>query len=180
MKALSEIVRDEAGVKVLSFGCSSGEEVLDIRQYYRHATVFGTDLNRKSLKKAQRLLRGTGVQLFVSTDENIQEHGPYTLIMACSVFIRHPEDTHTDDISTLYPFEVFERGICRLFENTIVGGYLLIHNADYRVTDTRVGPRLRPVRHGELVQNPRVPLFARTGRKLGVTGYDEQLFRRES
>lgn len=53
MKALSEIVPDEGRAKVLSFGCSTGEEVLDIRQYYRQAKVFGTDLNRKSLKKGE-------------------------------------------------------------------------------------------------------------------------------
>jgi hypothetical protein len=180
MQALARIVPDRVGARVLSFGCSTGEEVLDLREHYRQARVFGTDLNRASLRKAEERLKDSGVGLFQSTYDNLQRYGPFDLILACSVFLRHPEDTHADDLSKLYPFEAFEKGVCRLFDNTLPGGFLLIHNTNYRVGDTRLGALLTPVRHPDIVQNPRVPLFNPNGRKLGVTGYDEQLFRRES
>lgn len=180
MQALAEVVPDRPGLRVLSFGCSTGEEVLDLREHYRHAKVFGTELNRTSLRKAEERLKEADAILFHSTYDNLQRYGPYNLILACSVFLRHPEDTHAEDLSKLYPFEAFERGVCRLFDNTLPGGFLLIHNTNYRVSETRLGAFLTPVHHPDIVQNPRVPLFDPSGRKLPVTGYDEQLFRRES
>lgn len=179
VQAISEIVPDGDKKKVLSYGCSTGEELVELRQKYHRAQLFGTDLNRTSLRKAKTTLADCAVELFVSTEADLRRYGPYDLIVACSVFIRHPEDTHTDDLSRLYPFRVFEKGILRLFENIKPGGLMCIHNANYRVMDTDLAASLRAIRHPDVAQSPNVPLFASSGRKLSPAPYEDQLFLRE-
>jgi hypothetical protein len=177
--SLREIFPDRTNAKLLSFGCSTGEELLDLAQYYPQATLFGTDINRARLRQAQRLVPRSKSRLFFASAHNLQKYGPFDLIVACSVFIRHPEDTHTDDLSSIYPFSVFEKGIRQLFENVRIGGLLLIYNANYCVMSTSVANRLSVVLHHDILQQAQVPLFGVDGRKLPHSAYAQQLFRRD-
>ena len=178
LQALATLVPDARDLKILSFGCSTGEELQDLRRYYPTATLLGTDLNRASLREAQTKAVACRAALFASTDEGLRQHGPFNLIVACSVFIRHPEDTLTDDLRAMYPLESFSKGVTRLFDNLVVGGHMLIHNANYRVMDTRLAPCLEVVRHDHVVQSSQVPLFESNGKKSTILRYEDQLFRR--
>jgi SAM-dependent methyltransferase len=174
--ALKELFPEFETASILSYGCSTGEEVADLLRLYPRASVHGTDLHRRRLKQAKKLILDRRAAFFLSNETELARHGPYDLIVACSVFIRHPEGLHTDNLSKLYPFPVFERGIGRLLRCLRPGGGLLIYNANYRVMDTRWGASLRVVRHPDIAQSPNIPLFSRDGTKAPPSRYDEQLF----
>jgi len=176
LNALASIVPDNEGLKVLSCGCSTGEEVVDLLDHYRRGFVYGTDLHRGRLRRARKQV-GNRATLFVSSEALLRYHGPFDLIIACSVFLRHPEDTHTENLSLIYPFSQFEDGIHSLCSAVHSGGYLLIHNSNYRVMDTVLASRLEPICHPVITQNPNVPCFGRDGKKTQQGHMHEQLFR---
>ena len=175
-QALVAMVPDCASLKVLSFGCSTGEEVLDLLVHYRQGRVFGTDAHRGRLAMAQARI-GEAAILFRSSAANMSQHGPFDLIVACSVFIRHPEDTHTEDLGRIYPFVQFEEGLRMLYGATRPGGHILIHNSNYDVMDTSLKKGLTPVSHPAIFQNAEIPCFDRSGRKLPGVLRGPELFR---
>lgn len=176
LQALVEMVPDRASLKVLSFGSSTGEEVLDLLVHYRQGRVFGTDAHRGRLAVARKRI-GDAATLFRSSAANLSRHGPFDLIVACSVFIKHPEDTHTEDLGRIYPFVQFEEGIRLLCAVIRPGGHILIHNSNYDAMDTSLGEVLTPKSHPAIFQNPEIPCFDRSGRKLPGVLRGPELFR---
>ena len=178
-RAIQEIITDETNTKLLSFGCSTGEEVADLLFYLKKTHIYGTDINRQRLNKAKTLVNNTRVKFFRSSPENLKENGPFDMILACSVFIRHPEDTHTNDLNRIYPFSAFEQGIRLLVENLKFRGLLVIQNANYRVLDTDIAGSLKCLQHPNVIQSSNIPLFDKNGHRLPSSKYNEQIFQLE-
>ncbi len=42
-------------LKILSYGCSTGEEVLTLRRYFPNAHIIGADINKHSLARCRKL-----------------------------------------------------------------------------------------------------------------------------
>ena len=42
-------------IKILSYGCSTGEEVLTLRNYFPNAHIIGAEINKHSLAKCRQL-----------------------------------------------------------------------------------------------------------------------------
>jgi len=42
---VSQLLSDLSAPKILSFGCSTGEEVASLHQYFKQATIIGVDIN---------------------------------------------------------------------------------------------------------------------------------------
>ncbi|MGG7620247.1 hypothetical protein [Bacillus coreaensis] len=42
-------------IKILSYGCSTGEEVLTLRRYFPNAQIIGVDINKQSLVTCSKL-----------------------------------------------------------------------------------------------------------------------------
>jgi chemotaxis methyl-accepting protein methylase len=47
--ACRDFFGDRQDLKILSFGCSTGEEVLTLRRYFPSAFITGAEINRRSL-----------------------------------------------------------------------------------------------------------------------------------
>lgn len=75
-------------LSILSFGCSTGEELLTIRTLFPNASLFGCDIDWHSLQAA-RALCGQGATIFQSSDKEIMRHGPFDVILCNSVLLRH-------------------------------------------------------------------------------------------
>lgn len=176
--AARDAMRGRPVKKLLSYGCSTGEEAFSLSGYFPEARIYGTDINKDRLKIAQANNRDSRVTFFLSNPKNLRHHGPYDLIFAMSVFIRHPEDTRTENLSLIFPFKSFEKGVAALLDHVEISGLLVIRNANYRVMDTNFASRLEVVVCPEVFQAPEVPLFAKNGVKQPSRRYDEQIFRR--
>ena len=128
-------------LKILSYGCSTGEEVLTLRQYFPTAQIIGAEINKRSLEKCKELHVDGKITFLYSTFCEIQKHGPYDVIFCMAVFQRKPHYIEAKGISSLkkiYPFEKFERQIIELDKLINQYGLLVIHFTQYSLLDTSV------------------------------------------
>src|SRR5690554_4922222 len=91
--------------KVLSFGCSTGEELAHLREILPPDDVlFGCDVNPDAVAAADSLgLHGTRV--FASTEDNLRQFAAYDIILALSVFCVNTRNP--DQLREVMPFVVF-------------------------------------------------------------------------
>ena len=77
-------------LSILSFGCSTGEELATLRILFPAAKLFGCDIDWVNLQSARALL-GDSAVIFHSSDAEITRHGPFDLVLCNSVLLRHTE-----------------------------------------------------------------------------------------
>lgn len=157
-------------LKILSFGCSTGEEVLTLRQYFPNAYIVGAEINKYSLAICRKLPVDGKITFLYSTLNEIGKHGPFDAIFCMAVLQRLPHYIESKGISSLkkiYPFEKFERQIVELDKMINPQGLLIVHFTQYSVWDTSIASKYKalgvyqtgyisPVfdRYSNLVKNP--------------------------
>lgn len=126
--------------RVLSYGCSTGEEALILSsKYFPDAQVIGVEISDKALAKAQTLTAGMPrISIHHSTPETLAEQGPYDAIFAMSVLCRWPDSMDMDNIAALFPFDQFCAQVATLDAVLQPGGVLAIYNANYEFLHTPV------------------------------------------
>jgi len=137
-------------LRVLSFGCSTGQEAYSLEERYfstdRDVKIIGLDINPDAVELAREHNRAPGrIEFFVSSDRELARHGPYDLIFAMSVLCVWPETAAVDDISPFMTFEQFEKHLKNLDAHLRPGGHLVIYNASFCFSDSRVAVNYEPI-----------------------------------
>src|SRR5213075_1068749 len=102
--------------RILSFGCSTGEELISLRRRFGQAEIVGAEINRRSRRIAARRL-ASDIQTTVVEPTVIS--GEFDLIFALAVLQREPhwvEESGIEDISSHYPFATFDRTVTDLVD----------------------------------------------------------------
>lgn len=185
INALSEILGyplkpggDDKNTKILSFGCSTGEECADLKKAFPEASVFGIDVYAPRIRKAKEKYGNLGILFAQSDDAVIDAWKPFDVVMAKSVFVRHPEAMDRQNISDLLGFNDFEKTLEKLVDMLVPGGYLVIYNANYRVIDTSIMKRVQAMPIEGLCQPLEVPVFGPDGMRLADQQVGEIVFRK--
>jgi hypothetical protein len=174
-RTLQERIAQKAGpglgqgrLKILSFGCSTGSELSSLRSYFPEALLYGCDVNAAALRLASDALQMDEAVIFESTPENIKSHGPFDVILAMSVLCRFPESMSRDilDLSTIYPFEDFNRTIGVLSDNLKMDGILCLYNTNHDFARSDVAAEFRAVRSPLIASNGFVDKFDVKGRRM--------------
>jgi SAM-dependent methyltransferase len=138
-----ESVGDSAALRVLSFGCATGEEVFTLRRYFPLATLAGIDINPWNIalcRLRRSKVRKEKMTFAVAGSATGEADSSYDAIFAMAVF-RH------GDLNTSQPaasssrrirFADFEESVADLARVLKPGGLLAIQNAMFRFCDTRV------------------------------------------
>jgi protein-L-isoaspartate O-methyltransferase len=123
---------------ILSFGCSTGEEVQTLAEiWFPMSTVIGVDINEKCLEEAQEKVKHLeNAIILYSNKDNIEQHAPYDIIFAMSVLCSWPQSKDLRDISSVFPFSDFERHVDFLAKQLSTGGIMVIWNSSFKFTDT--------------------------------------------
>lgn len=177
---MQRLIGREAPVRLLSYGCSSGEEVVSLRHYFPNAAVIGAEINRRMLKTCRDLPADRHMTFIKSTPEGIAAHGPYDAIFGMAVFQRNPHDVEKrglTDISAHYPFARFDEALALLTAQVKPGGYLVVEHAQYRVEDSGSAALLDPV-PGNTVYQAKGPRFGRDGRIIMTQPVVARIFRK--
>lgn len=137
-------------LRVLSFGCSTGQEAFSLATKYfgsdPEVRIIGLDVNAQAIEQARRHNPAPGrVEFFVSGDRELARHGPYDVIFAMSVLCVWPETALVEDISPYMTFEDFEKHLKNLDAHLRPGGHLVIYNASFCFTDSRVAEKYEPI-----------------------------------
>lgn len=150
-----QFARDWLGAKenlrILSFGCSNGEEVLTLRGYFPNAAIKGIDVDPRRIAQARRLAAGQPAIRFEATGTALGEPVEAYDAIFCMAVFRDPtlDLPGTNETSGSLTFEKFEAEIERLVRCLKPGGLLMVAHSNFRVSDTRAAGLLKVVLHSD-------------------------------
>lgn len=145
-----ERMGDGASLRILSFGCATGEEVFSLRRYFPQATIVGLDINPYNIfvcRSRLRKIKDPRIAFSVAGSPANEASASYDAIFAMAVF-RH------GDLNKIPPppnsghrirFADFEQSVADLARCLKPGGLLVIRHAMFRFADTRVASQFETV-----------------------------------
>jgi len=136
---VGELLADTASPAILSFGCSTGEELFSLAQRFPFATIRGIDINPACIRTARRTLAASpDPRLSFVRADSAQDEPPasYDAIFALSV-LRHGrlDAEQPDDCSAILPFSRFAAAVTALDACLKPGGVLTIWGSHFRFAD---------------------------------------------
>ncbi len=168
-------------LRLLSFGCSTGEEVSALRRYFPEAKIVGIDINPHNIAVCRsRVGRDYKMTFAVAGTTGSEEADSYDAIFCLSV-LRHGglRAAGTERCDHLIRFDDFERTVGDFARCLKPGGLLFITNANFRLCDTEFANRFEVLLledHHE--PDPRVPIFGRNNRRIKDVYYNELGFQK--
>jgi len=149
--------RGSSKLKILSFGCSIGDEIWTLWQMFPDAEIFACDVDPVVLAKARESFAGMSrVTIFESTMESIRQHGPYDFIHASAVLCIHPAPK---DFAVQFPFSRFEEFLSLFDECLSPDGILALYNTGYRFTHSEISRHYKPLRSDIIWNNGFIDVF---------------------
>lgn len=159
---------DRLELNLLSFGCSTGEEVLTLRRYFPYATLTGAEINRRSLTICRSLPTDGRLRVVASVREHLVAHGPYDAIFAIAVLQRHPMRVARDrpeSVKGVYPFERFDAQITDFSALLRPNGLLVVHAKMYPLSEASAAADFLPLEPG-CDQGPDGPKYDRRSNRF--------------
>lgn len=155
---------------ILSFGCSTGEEVCTLGEYLPGAHIMGVDINKWCLKQCTKKYPDERFIFCHRFSEQFLNSENFDAICCLAVFQRTESRRTNNEIAKEHTFEKFEAEIALLDTKLKRGGLLIIDNADFSFLDTHSSVAYRPLdfRRNQLLRVR--PLFDRNNQKIA----DEQ------
>ncbi len=154
-------LRDRSDIRILSFGCSIGDELATLRVLFPQAEIHGCDIDEEALVRARDSV-GHLAGVFLSDEAEILRRGPYDLICAFSSLCIHPFRSE-EETARIFPFTRFESMIGLFHDCLRDGGILATRNMNYLLADTRHGPAFSTVRSNAIVRSGFVPILRPDG-----------------
>jgi len=135
-------LHDAPQTRLLSFGCSTGEEVFSLRRYFPLAQIKGLDANRRNIAECLRRLDGlasrAGLAFETASSPVREPECAYDAVFAMAVF-RHGglngAPLRCDHLIRFADFDACVAALARLLKP---GGLLILRHANFRFSDTRV------------------------------------------
>ena len=181
---VAERLSDVPSPRILSFGCSTGEEAFTLRKYFPDAEIVGIDINPRNIAICKKKLRKSGdgkirFELASSSDFEPAEH--YDAVFCMSV-LRHGGlgTTRPENCSHLIRFEDFERsiaGLCRIVKH---GGFFVIRWSNFRFADTDSAPGFTTVYATAEALRADMPIYGPDNRLLPGVACNEVVFRKRA
>ena len=176
-------LRSTANPSILSFGCSTGEEVATLRKYFLQARIKGVDINPYNITCCRRALGDDrNMEFVLGSDAAREPAGHYDAVFALSVF-RHGAlaERRWDRCDKLIDFAAFEKTVAQLVDCLRPGGLLVVAASNFRLRDTAAAARLEML----LTLPPPIgyhptPIFDRNNKRTGEENYMEVVFRKKA
>jgi len=160
--------------RVLSFGCSTGEELISLRRRFPHAEIVGAEINARTRAIARRRV-ADDPRTTVIAPKSIA--GSFDLVFALSVLQRDPHGLKNEmephHLAARYPFTRFDAGVRGLVARLRPGGLLIVANTLYRVEDSSAAAELEPI-----ARSPRMNRVMLTPRGDRLEGVAKTAFRK--
>lgn len=160
---------------ILSFGCSTGEEVFTLAQRFPTARIRGLDINPACIRAARRTLAAhPEPRLSFARADSAQGEPPasYDAIFALSV-LRHGrlDAEQPDDCSTILPFARFAAAVAALDACLKPGGVLTIWGSHFRFADLPLAARYDVIFSRAAPSN--LPVYGSDNRRLAEPGIEQ-------
>ena len=162
---------DKAATRILSFGCSTGEEVFTLRRYFPAATIKGIEVDPARIRICEERLRETGdprIAFQCAADASGEPPESHDAVFCMAVFRDPALDAPTTRSTAGHiSFDDFERGVTDLVRCLKPGGLLFVEHSNFRISDTDSASALEPMLQADPPSSARRPgLYGRDGYRL--------------
>lgn len=161
-----------ASPRILSFGCSTGEEVFTLARYLPHAEIVGADINLWCLKQCAKKNRNARLRFLHRMSREFADAKDFDAIFCMAVFQRTEHRTeNAQPGDTGLTFERFEAEVAMLDRKLKPGGFFFLDESDFSFEQTHAAARYQPAEfEGSCVWRER-RLFGRENRLI-ADGHD--------
>ena len=172
------------GARILSFGCSRGDEVFALRKYYPTAVIKGIDIEPGNISRCEaRARRGDaeGMTFAVAANTAAEPAEFYDAIFCLAVLCLG--DLTVSGATRCDPhlyFKDFERMVADFSRCLKPGGILFLHTTNFRFCDTAVSQNFDAVFEAGLAQLAPDVLFDRDNALLPGARYRPVAFRKRN
>lgn len=164
-KIASKLLKDIPDPQILSFGCSTGEEVFSIKTHIPNARIIGVDINQRVLRIARRKNTSNDLKFYHYIDQKWKTEGPYDCIFALAVFQKteHRKQSQNQALES-FSFKKFQQEIEGLDAFIKPGGILVIDNADFSFRDLAISQHYSIADEDQAITRNR-PLISQENKK---------------
>jgi len=180
LRAAAEALVTEAP-RILSFGCSTGEELVSLREAFPGATIHGVDVNPLAVRAARRRVaddpRTTVSRAGEAPDDT------YDVVLALAVFRHAALNDAPPSCAGVLAFADFDRTVSALGACVVPGGVFVIRHANFRFGDTATASGFEAVSTGYASAGEGglpTPLYDAEDRLIGVEPRDDGVYRKLS
>jgi SAM-dependent methyltransferase len=126
--------------RILSFGCSRGEEVFSLRKYFPAATLKGIDINPRNIARCRARMRTenlSNMTFEIAATTEGESTSSYDAIFCLAVLVNGDLTTSAAQRSdpVLY-FDTFEQIVSDFARCLKPDGLLVLHTTNFRFCDT--------------------------------------------
>lgn len=162
---------------ILSFGCSTGEEVFTLSKYLPGALITGVDINEWCIKQCKKKYPDNNFFFCHRLSPEFTAAGNFDAIFCMAVFQRTGNRLNKDNsIAMGFTFRQFEDEIMLLNDKLKPGGLLVIDNADFCFTDTLCAAHYTPLSFENNQAVRHRPLFDKNNKKIAETQDNYRVF----
>jgi SAM-dependent methyltransferase len=167
--------------RILSFGCSTGEEVYSPRRYFPSAQIKGVDINRRNIQECRKRLAriggDPGLSFEIGGSAVAEPPAHYDAVFAMAVFRHGGLGAAPPRCDHPIRFGDFERSVGELAKSLKPDGLLVLRHANFRFGDTATASAFRRICAAPF--NPKglqTPLYGPDDRLLSDGQRDDGVF----
>lgn len=155
---------------ILSFGCSTGEEVFSLSDYLPQAIITGIDINSWCIKECNRKNKSDRISFGLRHSKKFDSLSGLDAIFCMAVFQRTENKKKTTQRTTKITFGQFEKELAILDQKLGVGGLFFIDVCDFDLADTLLySARYRPLEFEANRLPKALPVFNRQNERVAET-----------
>ena len=164
----AEAVRDGTETRLLSFGCSKGDEAFALRKYFPCAAIKGIDVDWRNIARCRmRSPRGGRFEFVVASSTEAERTESYDAIF-CLAVLCHGDlaNTSAERCDPKITFAAFDATVADFARCLRPGGILFLHTTNFRFCDSAVADDFDTILEAAPEQMARDAHYSRDNRRL--------------